>query len=248
MDSEGMRTGLPLMRPMFLEYPDQEPLVTDGDWANSEYFFGHDLLVAPEPYEFAQPYRTMLPQGNLWYDYWTGKQLQPGEIKVAPALDTLHVYVRGGAIIPRQPLVQNTSEKPEGPLELRIYPDRSCQGSLYMDDGVSFDYTKGQYLRIDYSCEGYDDALRLKISPQKGSFVPWFNQIQTVIYGVRQQPSTITLNGVALKPLSYDSSTQVLTLQFPNSAKGAELRLTCGSSGEKAQVCFAVTQAEVAAP
>jgi alpha-glucosidase len=238
---ETTRDGLPLMRPMFLEYPDEEPLVTEGDWANSQYFFGHDLLVAPEPYEFVQPYRTMLPTGNLWYDYWTGKQFQPGEIRVAPALDTLHVYVRGGAIIPRQPLVQNTSEKPQGPLELRVYPDRTCQGTLYMDDGVSFDYTKGKYLRVDYGCEGYDDALRLKISPQQGTFTPWFNQIQTIIYGVKQKPQSITMNGKPLTATSYDASTQSLTLQFPNPAQGAELRLTC-SAPQKTQVCFAVTQ------
>ena len=240
---ETTRDGLPLMRPMFLEYSDQEPLVTEGDWANSQYFFGHDLLVAPEPYEFVQPYRTMLPNGNLWYDYWTGKQLQPGEIKITPALDTLHVYVRGGAIIPRQPLVQNTTEKPQGPLELRVYPDRTCQGSLYLDDGISFDYGKGKYLRVDYSCEGYEDALRLKISPQKGTFVPWFNQIQAVIYGVKQKPSTITLNGRPLSPESYDAAAQVLTLQFANASEGAELRLSCGATGAKAQVCFAVNQA-----
>ena len=116
-----------------------------------------------------------------------------------------------------------------------------------MDDGVSFDYTKGKYLRVQYSCEGYEDALRLKISPQQGSFIPWFNQIQTVIYGVKQQPGTITLNGSPLRPASYDAAAQTLTLQFPNPAQGAELRLTCGTPGEKAQVCFAVTQTTAAA-
>jgi alpha-glucosidase len=245
---ETTRDGLPLMRPMFLEYPEQEPLVTEGDWANSQYFFGHDLLVAPEPYEFAQEYRTMLPAGNLWYDYWTGKQLQPGTIKVKPALDTLHVYVRGGAIIPRQPLVQTTAEKPQGPLDLRVYPDRNCQGSLYMDDGLSFDYAKGKYLRVDYSCEAYEDALRLKISPQKGSFTPWFSQIQTTIYGVKQQPKMITLNGRSVNGASYDASTQSLTLQFPNPSQGAELRLTCGTDRQKPEVCFAVTLAPTPTP
>jgi alpha-glucosidase len=243
---ESTRNGLPLMRPMFLEYPDEEPLVTEGDWANSQYLFGHDLLVAPEPYEFAQEYRTNLPAGNLWYDYWTGKQFQPGEIKVKPALDTLHVYVRGGAIIPRQPLVQNTSEKPQGPLELRIYPDRTCEGSLYMDDGVSFDYTKGKYLRVEYSCEGYDDALRLKIYPQKGSFVPWFTQIQTVVYGVKQQPKSVMLNGKPLSSVSFDATAQALTLQFSNQPGGAELRLSCGMPSQKASICFALTQAAAA--
>ena len=185
----------------------------------------------------------MLPAGNLWYDYWTGKQLQPGTIKVKPALDTLHVYVRGGAIIPRQPLEQTTAEKPQGPLDLRVYPDRTCQGSLYLDDGLSFDYTKGKYLRVDYSCEAYEDALRLNISPPKGSFTPWFNQIHTTIYGVKQQPKTITLNGRPLSAASYDASSQSLTLQFPNASQGAELRLTCGTQGQKPEVCFAVTMA-----
>jgi alpha-glucosidase len=245
---ETTRDGLPLMRPMFLEYPEQEPLVTEGDWANSQYLFGHDLLVAPEPYEFVQEYRTMLPAGNLWYDYWTGKQLQPGTIKVKPALDTLHIYVRGGAIIPRQPLVQTTAEKPQGPLVLRVYPDRNCQGSLYMDDGLSFDYVKGKYLRVDYSCEAYEDALRLKISAQKGSFTPWFSQIQTTIYGVKQQPKMITLNGRSVNGASYDVSTQSLMLQFPNPSQGAELRLTCGTDRQKPEVCFAVTLAPTPTP
>ena len=239
---EATRDGIPVMRPMFLEYPDEEPLVTEGDWANSQYLFGHDLLVAPEPYEFVQEYRTILPAGNLWYDYWTGKQLQPGEIKVQPVLDTLHIYVRGGAIIARQPLVQDTAEKPQGPLELRVYPDRTCQGSLYMDDGVTFDYTKGKYFRVDYSCEGYEDALRITISPQKGTFMPWFTQIQTSIYGVKQQPKLISLNGKPLQQASFDASAQTLTFEFPNSPQGAELRLTCAGPGEKTQVCFAVSQ------
>src|SRR6185312_4029296 len=239
---ETSRDGLPLMRPMFLEYPDQEPLVTEGDWANSEYLFGHDLLVAPDPYEFVQEYRTMLPAGNLWYDYWTGKQLQPGEIKVNPTLDTLHVYARGGAIIPRQPLIQTTAEKPQGPLELRVYPDRTCQGSLYLDDGLSFDYTKGKYLRVDYSCEGYEDALRLTISPQKGTFAPWFNQIHMIVYGVKQQPASVSLNGKAIGAGSYDASAQALTLDFPNAPQGAELLLNCGDPGQKSEVCFAVGQ------
>ncbi|HWY70629.1 MAG TPA: TIM-barrel domain-containing protein [Terriglobales bacterium] len=239
---QSSRDGIPLMRPMFLEYPDQEPLLTEGEWANSQYLFGHDLLVAPQPYEFLQDVRVMLPSGNVWYDYWTGKQLQSGEITVKPALDTLHVYVRGGAIIPRQPLIQSTAEKPQGPLELRVYPDRTCQGSLYMDDGVSFDYTHGKYLRVDYTCEGYEDALRMKISPQLGSFTPWFNEVQAVIYGVKRQPVSITLDGKAVKRASFDSGSQTLTLQFPYTAGGGELRLSCGSPGQKSEVCFAMGQ------
>ena len=236
------RDGIPLMRPMFLEYPEQEVLITEADPANSQYMFGHDLLVAPEPYEFLQDFRVLLPAGNLWYDYWTGKRLEEGDFKVKPALDTLHIYVRGGAIIPRQPLIQSTAERPQGPLELRVYPDRTCQGSLYMDDGVSFDYTHGKYLRVDYTCEGYEDALRIKMSPQQGNYTPWFNEVQAVIYGVTRQPASISLDGKSVRRASFDGSSQTLTVQFPYTPGGGELRLSCGSPGQKGEVCFAIGQ------
>ncbi|MBV9435187.1 MAG: hypothetical protein JOZ44_04000, partial [Acidobacteria bacterium] len=78
-------------------------------------------------------------------------------------------------------------------------------------------------------------------SPQKGSYKPWFNEVRAVIYGVKQQPASIALNGQSVKA-DYDARAQKLTLNFPNNAQGAELRLSCGAGGGKAQVCFAVTQ------
>lgn len=235
---ETTRDGLPLMRPLFIEYPDQEDLL-GGDGKDSEYLFGRDLLIAPEPYEFVQDYPVALPKGSLWYDYWTGKQFAAPEVQITPALDTLPVFVRGGAIIPRQPLVQSTSETPRGPLELRVYPDRTCTGSLYMDDGVSFNYLKGDYLRVNYTCEGYEDALRLKISPQEGSYKPWFNQIQAVIYGVKQQPQKVELNGNSIAGSSYDQKQQKLTVTFANPSQGAELRISC-SATQQPSVCFSL--------
>lgn len=226
------------MRPLFLEYPDQEDLL-GGDGKDSEYLFGRDLLIAPEPYEFVQDYPVALPKGSLWYDYWTGKQLAEQEVSVKPTLDTSPVFVRGGAIIPRQSLVQNTSETPEGPLELRVYPDRTCTGSLYMDDGVTFNYLKGDYLRVNYTCDGYEDALRVKISPQQGTYKPWFTQSQTVIYGVKEHPQKIELNGNPITGSSYDHKEQKLTVTFANPPRGAELRISCNAS-QQPKVCFAL--------
>jgi alpha-glucosidase len=241
---EASRDGLPVMRPMFLEYPEQEKLVTEADWKDNEYFFGHDLLVIPAQFpDFVQKYKAILPDGNLWYEYWSGKQFEPGEMFIDPSLEVLPVFVRGGAIVPRQPLVQNTSEKPQGPLELRVYPDRTCQGSLYIDDGNTFNYLKGDYLRVDYSCEGYEDALRVKISPQQGSYRPWFTQIQTVIYGVKKQPASVQINGQPASTGQYNAADQTLTLQFPNMPQGVEIRLSCGTQGAAGNTCFATNQA-----
>ena len=67
------------------------------------------------------------------------------------------MFVRAGAIVPEQPLVQSTDEKPQGPLTLRVYPPtepgEDCAGSLYLDDGVSYDFRKGDFLRMGFTCQ-----------------------------------------------------------------------------------------------
>ena len=160
---EASRTGLPIMRPLFLEFPhatkDGHPLDLD---AGSEFLFGPSLLVAPPPFPGAlETYHLFLPPGG-WYNYWTGQKVDESEspptpahpgtpLTLRPTTDVLPVYVRAGTILPRQPLVQSTMETPVGPLELWVYPGPQGQGSLYLDDGGSMAYRHGEFLRQDYS-------------------------------------------------------------------------------------------------
>ncbi len=114
---ETSRDGLPIIRPLFVEFPhataDNHPLDLD---APGEFMFGPDLLIAdsPSPEEVA-PYEVHLPPG-VWYNYWTGERLdrsaliaaRDNEIRetaaalppimVQPKLDELPIYVRAGAI------------------------------------------------------------------------------------------------------------------------------------------------------
>ena len=83
------RTGLPVIRPLFLEFPratqDLQPLDLR---AGNEFLFGPDLLVAPPPFpEQPEAYALKLPSG-VWYDYWTGEKSSDRELKkLNPALD-----------------------------------------------------------------------------------------------------------------------------------------------------------------
>ncbi len=79
------------------------------------------------------------------------EQSFPAPPKIHPALDTLPVYVRGGSILPMQPLIQSTDETPNGPLELRVYPGQPCAGSLYLDDGHTLGYQHGEFLRQTFT-------------------------------------------------------------------------------------------------
>jgi alpha-glucosidase len=176
---EASRTGVPLMRPMFMEFPRETTLATNGE----EYMFGSGLLVAPKAWPFVEPYEVPLPKGD-WFNYWTGEKLSGGQaLKVDPPVDTLPVYVRAGTILPQQPVVQNVDETPKGPLEVRVYPGPECRGDLYQDDGNTFAYQKGDYVRIRFTCEASTEKVSVHISAAQGPYHPWFKDMQVMVYG-----------------------------------------------------------------
>src|SRR5436190_1406113 len=200
---EASRTGLPLMRPVFLEFPEIFDRSYPGfENLDTEFLLGPSLLVAPPPFaEMANEYAVSYPPGQ-WFDFWTGEKMAPqphapsiadvvkappgtnfsGPRPIHPGLETLPVYARAGTIIPMQPLVQYTDEIPAGPLELRVYPAAQCSGSIYLDDGHTYDYQKGKYLRQNITCESDATSLRLKFHAREGSYVPWWKLIEVVIY------------------------------------------------------------------
>jgi alpha-glucosidase len=177
---ESSRTGLPLMRPLFLEFPDV--FAAEFEYLDTEFLLGPSLLVAPPPFaETLDDYVVSFPTDREWYDFWTGLKT-PGVPKIHPPLDLMPVYVRGGSIVPLQPLIQNTDETPSGPLELRVYPGSECSGSIYLDDGHSFRYQKGEYLRQSFTCHSDANTMRLKFHAREGSYTPWWKFIEVVIY------------------------------------------------------------------
>jgi alpha-glucosidase len=230
------RTGLPVVRPLFLEFPnattDSHPLDLD---AGNEFLFGRDLLVAPPPFpEQPDDYQLKLPSG-VWYDYWTGEKVQAGatekdvaegSLLVQPRLDTLPVYVRGGAILPLQPVTQSTEEKPQGPLTLRVYPGKDCHGSLYMDDGKTLAYTRGVFLRVEFSCETTPQGLSLHIGPYQGTFLPWWNRIHVEVYGWDSAAAKVSLKGKPDAPAaSIDNARHILRLDVTGEIQGSDLEI-----------------------
>jgi alpha-glucosidase len=220
---ETSRTGIPIIRPLFLEYPhataDDHPLDND---APGEFFFGPSILVAASPLpDDVAPYEVHLPPG-VWYDYWTGAKLDRREtltardlelrnptangkpqlppLMVDPALGDLPIYVHAGAIIPMQPLVQSTEEKPTGPLTFRVYAPADstapCAGDLYTDDGLTFDFRHNAYLRLHLTCSiASDGSLTLNIPAREGNFHPWWTQFRIEAIGFTPHTSQSTISG-----------------------------------------------------
>jgi alpha-glucosidase len=184
---ENARFGDPILRPVFYDHPAALRMGCDQSWT---FTLGRDLLIAPPPHpESPAKYDICLPPGG-WYDYWTGLPAgtpagaAKGEtIQAVPALDRLPVFVRAGAILPRQPLVQSTAETPRGPLRLDVYPGPDCRGTLYADDGHSVAFAKGGSFRQTVRCTSDQAGLRIAFAAPEGGFQPWWREIAVTVHG-----------------------------------------------------------------
>ena len=156
---EARDAGLPLMRAMWLHYPDDVRARGLGD----QFMWGRDLLVAPVFTKGATSRDVYLPKGE-WYDWWTNTKSAGGQsVNRAVDLATMPIYVRAGAIIPVDPVRQYTSEPVKESTALRIYRGADGQYTLYEDDGISQEYLKGRgsWTRIAWN----DGAKQLTIEP-----------------------------------------------------------------------------------
>jgi alpha-glucosidase len=204
------RTGVPLMRPMFLDFPHEQ----EFENADTEFMFGPDLLVAPKVIEFVGPYEVRLPDGP-WYDLWTGQPVTGKVQHSDPPLGTLPVYVRGGAILPEQPVVQNASEIPQGPLHIAVYPGPDCKGSLYQDDGNTLAYRRGDFLRMEFTCSVHQDSLDFTISTSTEKYRSWWQKMEFVFFGFQNSPREILVNGNRSQDWQFDPARHSITLSSP---------------------------------
>ncbi len=218
---EASRTGVPLMRPLFLEYPQAPEFYGD----DRDFLFGHDLFVAPVTTEMVDAEEITLPPGD-WYDFWTGAKHEHSEkLQLRPRLDEMPLYVRAGAILPMQPLVQNTGETPDGPLQLHVYPGADCRGSLYEDDGHTFSYQKGEILRVNYSCGVSSSALSITSSLEKSAYKPWWNSTALTVYGATAAPKEVRIDDHAIQDWHFDSQAHTVTLTVPDAIKNWSVHL-----------------------
>lgn len=165
---QASETGIPALRPLFLDYPSDEGVASVDD----EFLFGSDLLVAPILREGEPDRAVYLPKGD-WYDYWTGQAHTGGtNIHVAVQTDTFPIFVRGGAFIFRQPVVQSTVAMPGNPLQVLIAPANQSEASLYEDDGATLNYRNGNFMKRHFEQTRDRGAITVSISAPEGSYRP----------------------------------------------------------------------------
>jgi alpha-D-xyloside xylohydrolase len=157
--------GYTMMRPLVMDFREDKVVRKVGD----EFMFGPDLLINPVTEPGTEKRKVILPNGARWIDFWTGKTLDGGQtIEAAAPIAHIPIFVRAGSILPYGPAVQWAGEKPDAPIELRIYPGADASFTLYEDEGDNYDYEKGVYATVPIQWN--ETTKTLTIGPTSGSY------------------------------------------------------------------------------
>lgn len=145
---EAKEKGIPLMRSLILEFPNDKEAIHNYD----EFLLGPFILVAPVYQEGVRARVVYLPEG-LWYDFWEGKVYKgPDYISIKAPLNRIPIFIREGSIIPLWEPQNFVGEKRQETLEILVYPGRG-EFTYYEDDGISWDYEKGAYNLIKFKID-----------------------------------------------------------------------------------------------
>ncbi len=163
---EARSKGLPMIRAMWLHYP-QDEVARELD---NQYLWGKAMIIAPVYEKGASSRKVYLPKG-IWYDWWNNKKYQGGTtIERNIDLSIMPVFVGAGSIIPFDPLRQYTSQKVEEPREIKVY--RGADGSfiLYEDDGISLDYLNNKNIfHTEFIWDDNTESLTIKPQSNGGT-------------------------------------------------------------------------------
>ncbi len=141
-------TGLPIMRPMFLNYQNDDECYSGG--AEHQFMIGDNLLVAPVLNETSIFKKLYLPEGK-WFDWWTGKIYKGKQwIIVDAPIDQIPFFIKEGAFIPMQDSEQYVGEKKMTELKVIVFPSSESKYSFYEDDGTSYKYKQGKYSLTEF--------------------------------------------------------------------------------------------------
>lgn len=209
---ESVRTGAPLVRPLFYHYPHIAP-----DRGRDQFLLGSDLLAAPVLEEGRREREVYLPPGT-WYEFESGKSYSGDEEIVIPAPPGYYpLFIRGGAILPVGESAQHMRAGLDSEVKLEIYPARHMSGNLVLDDcGISHD--PEHYFQQDFLAErdeSGDISFRTRVSHD--GYQPPHQEVELRLPG--NYPSMIRgdrkIEGRQIRLTNEDRSLEMFSFSFP---------------------------------
>lgn len=201
-------TGAPILRPLLYDFPQDARTYQLQDQA----MVGPNLLIAPilNP---GQEYRMVyLPEGT-WYNYWSGELLTGGYHLVHAPLERIPVFVRGGTVLTLGNECASTSQ-PLTELTLDVYPSKQSTWTLHEDDGIAWDFEKGEISRTTIEVNEAPEGVTVKLGLRQGDFEPHPREIILKMH-LRERPRAVQLNGSDV-PWQWGEVYKTVILRWPD--------------------------------
>lgn len=196
------KEGIPPMRPLWTHFPsDVKTFGLEG-----QHLVGNALLVSPVTDKGATKMSVYFPEG-IWYDFYTYIRYDgPGYHTIPIEEDTIPVFQLGGTIIPTKQRIRRSStlmKKDPYTLFVALDSNGEAKGTLYTDDGQSFEYRDGHYLQVEFTYK--DNTLHSRVVNPNTSYktTEWVERV--VILGLRSQPNSITATSRSVGSLQLDA-------------------------------------------
>jgi alpha-glucosidase (family GH31 glycosyl hydrolase) len=184
---ECCETGLPMMRSLWLHYSSDPTATARGD----QFLWGRDILVSPVVEKGATVRRVYLPK-EVWFDYWTEERLDGGrEIERPVDLETMPLHVRAGAIVPHAPVKEYIEQQVSDPTTIVVYPGADGAFTTYEDDGKTFDYRKGESMRLAMTWKDSARTLSIRLAPGTRMRPPLKRPLQVRVAGSKDTKSVV---------------------------------------------------------
>lgn len=223
---EGERTGLPAMRPLWLEFPGDKNTYLVED----QYMVGSDLLVAPVAEDGATKRSVYLPAGTSWIDWYTGKTFAGGKgVAVDAPIDRLPLFVRAGAAIPMRGVAQSTGAQQRLPISVRVFPGANGSGRIYEDSGDGYAYLRGGRADTPVTVEtAQAGTIEVRLGERSGSFQPQAStmSVEVVVQAKGLPRADVDGRRVAARVTRDPSGARVATVDLPNDGKAHTIRFT----------------------
>lgn len=168
-----------------------------------QFMFGPAFLVCPVvtpmyydngaaiPEEKEKKRNVYLPEKTTWYDFYTGKAYEGGQVIKADApIDRIPLFVRQGSIIPMGPVIQHTGELPGKELEIIVYPGKDTDFTLYEDEGDSYNYEQGAFTTIKLTWNDKKKVLTLGKRTGKFDAMDKIRSMRIVLHTPNEQKSS----------------------------------------------------------
>ncbi|WP_452228388.1 glycoside hydrolase family 31 protein [Lacinutrix sp. MEBiC02404] len=200
--------GTPILKSLVLY--DQEDTATH--YRSDEFVYGEQILVCPILEPNGKGRRMYVPKGK-WYNFWTDEVIEGGrEVWVDAELDSMPMFIKEGAVIPKYPIQQYVDEKSFDEITLDVYYKEGKESSkLYDDAHDGYDYKKGRFSLRTFKVTGKKEELILQ-QHKRGDFNADYSKFNLVLHNLPFQITSVQIDNVEINLESVNLESQSISV------------------------------------